>query len=818
MTEGNMALWSGIRFSLRILRKHWKLTSIAVFSLAIAMAAGAVGFSVFNALLLRPPAVPAPEQLLSVYASTPTEEFSGANYDDYKYYRDNNHVFSDVLAFPYSVSVRPLTYEGRIKSGLTNAVSDNYFSLLGVQPILGRLFTRGEDDKPSSIAVLSYSYWTRLGSDPHIAGKTVSIGRVQLSIIGVAPKSFVGTIFSDLPDIWYPLSIDAAVNQLPQDWRADRTVHNLGLIGRLKPGVTHSQALADMQILAKQLAEANPQTDKDRIARLTETTMLPVDSVSSAKIISAILFAIVALVLFAACSNVANLLLALASARRHEILVRAAMGATRVRLIRQALLDSTVIAAGGGTLGFLLAWLGLRQLMQFKPYVPGIGVVPVTIDFRPDIRVALATVLLVFVAGLATGLVPGLYSSSPNLAGALSGEIAVGGTRKGRIRSALVIVQVAVCTVVLIGVGLCFQSMSNLQHVDLGFSAGNIAILSSNLETNGYSEEQGRTILAKMRDSASQIFGVEAVTLASNLPLSQDGGHDEQVHVEGSQTTSQQAATISSLAVDENYFSTLGIPVLAGRAITAADAAKAPAVIVINHFMAEKYWPGQSPLGKTVRSEDGNQVATVVGVVGDGKYVDIDEPTRPFMYYALNQRYQSTVYLMARTHGKPNQWLTPMSEALQKIDPQLSFQTLTLDDWKDLSLYIPRATLVCTSVFGGLAFLLAAVGLYGAVFYSVSERKKELGIRVALGAAPLDLWKMILRQTSIVTAAGVCLGILSGIIVSTLVRSQLYGIHPVEWSVFLAVALIMGAMTVLTAYSAARPWMRADPMDSVRHA
>jgi hypothetical protein len=301
---------------------------------------------------------------------------------------------------------------------------------------------------------------------------------------------------------------------------------------------------------------------------------------------------------------------------------------------------------------------------------------------------------------------------------------------------------------------------------------------------------------------------VEAITLASNLPLSQDGGNDEQVHVEGSQSTSQQAATISSLAVDENYFSTLGIPVLAGRAITAADSAKARAVLVINHFMAEKYWPGQNPVGKTVRSEDGTQVANI----------DIDEPARPFMYYALNQRYQSVIYLMARTHGKPNQWLTPMSEALQKIDPQFSFQTLTMDDWKDLSLYIPRVMLVCTGAFGALAFILAAAGLYGAVFYSVSERKKELGIRVALGAAPRDLWKMILRQTSIVTATGICLGILCGIIVAALVRSQLYGIHPVEWIVFLAVALTMGGMTVLTAYSAARPWMRADPMESVRHA
>ncbi|MGB7029512.1 MAG: ABC transporter permease, partial [Candidatus Acidiferrum sp.] len=357
-----MALWSSIRFSLRILRKHWKLTSIAVFSLAIAMAAGAVGFSIFNALLLRPPAVPAPDRLVSVYTSTPSEEFGGVCYEDYKYYRDNNHVFSGVLAFPYSISAGLITFDHRNKYGLTNAVSDNYFSVLGVKPILGRVFARGDDDKPSALAVLSYSYWQWLGADSNIVGKTVTVGgsyaRVPLTIVGVAPKSFAGTIFSDLPDLWYPLSTNFSTNQQAQDWRADRSNRFLYLVGRLKPRVTRPQARADLRILSAHLAAAYPKTDKDRIAQLTEMSMLPVDSVSSARIISALILAIVALVLFAACSNVANLLLALASARRHEILVRAAMGATRARLIRELLLDSTMIATGGGVLGFLLAYLG----------------------------------------------------------------------------------------------------------------------------------------------------------------------------------------------------------------------------------------------------------------------------------------------------------------------------------------------------------------------------------------------------------------------------------------------------------------------------
>lgn len=813
-----MALWPSIRFSLRILRKHWKLTSIAVSSMALAMAAATVGFSVFNALLLRPPAVLAPSRLLTVYGSAPTEEFSGFCYDDYLFYRDHNEVFSELMAFPYSISMQPVVYEHRTKSGLTNAVSDTYFSVLGVQPLLGRGFARGDDDKPSALAVLSHSYWNWLGADPNIVGKTVSANNVPLTVIGVMPKGFVGTIFSDLPDLWYPLSTDVSGNHQGLARRTDRTDRSLRMVGRLKPGVTREQALAKLQTISKQLAATYPTTNKERIARVADTRMLPEDSVSSARIISAIIFAIAGLVLFAACSNVANLLLALASTRRHEILVRAALGATRGNLIREVLVDSTLIAGAGGALGYFLAFLALRQLLQFKPFIPGFGAIPITIDFRPDLTVMAATAGLVFLVGLATGVVPGLHSSTPNLAGALSGEIAIGGTRKGRVRNSLVAAQVAVCTLVFIGVGLCFRSLNNLRHVNLGFTARNIAILTSDLQSSGTSEEQGRKLYAKIREAASETYGVESVSLAGDIPVGQNEGSVEQIHAADSPAPTGTGDSVAFVMVDENYFSTLGIPLLTGRAFTSADGPKTPEVIIVNHWMVEKYWPQQNPIGKTVQIENGHRVATVVGVVADGKYVDVDEPSRPFMYFDLNQHYQPAVYLLARTKGTPRQWLTPLSEALQKATPGLFFMTLTMDDWLDFALFVPRVTLFCIVGFGGLAFMLATVGLYGAVFYSVSERKKELGIRAALGASPRDLWNMILRQTSAVTATGVSLGILGGVIANTLVRSLLYGIGPVEWTVFLTVALTMALMTVLTAYSAARPWVRTDPMESVRHA
>ena len=813
-----MALWSSIRFSLRILRKHWKLTSIAVFSMALAMAAATAGFSVFNALLLRPPAVLAPDRLVTVYSSAPTEEFSGFCYDDYTFYRDHNGVFSELMAFPYSISMVPILYDRRTKAGLINAVSDTYFSVLGVQPLLGRAFARGDDDKPSALAVLSYSYWNWLGADPNIVGKTVSANGVPLTVIGVMPKGFVGTIFSDQPDVWNPLSTDASANHQGMAWRTDRTDRSLRMVGRLKPGVTREQALANLQTLAQQLASDYPKTNKDRVARVAETGMLPEDSISSARMISAILFAITGLVLFAACSNVANLLLALASTRRHEILVRAALGATRKQLIHESLVDSTLIAGAGGVLGFSLAFIAFRQLLQYKPFFPGFGAVPITIDFRPDVTVMVATAALVFLVGLATGVAPGLYSSTPNLAGALSGEIAVGGTRKGRLRNSLVTVQVAVCTLVFIGVGLCFRSLNNLRHVNLGFATRNIAILTTDLQTVGTSEEQGRKLYSKIREAASRTYGVESVSLAGDLPVSQNEGSVEHIHAGDSTAAAGTAESVAFVMVDENYFSTLGIPLLMGRVFTLADAPKAPEVVIINHFMAEKYWPGQDPIGKTLQIENGHRVATVVGVVADGKYVDIDEPQRPFIYFDLNQHYQSGVYLLARTKAAPRPWLTPLSEALQKVAPGAYFMTLTMDDWLDFSLFVPRVTLFCILAFGALAFVLATVGLYGAVFYSVSERKKELGIRAALGASPRHLWRMIFRQTSAVTATGVLLGILGGVLASTLVRSLLYGIRPVEWTVFAAVALAMGVVTALTAYSAARPWLHTDPMESVRHA
>ena len=806
-----------VRFSIRILRKHAKLACIAVFSLAIGLAAASAGLSTFHVLLLRPPAVADPNRLLTVYTVTPNEPFSQVSYPDYRYYRDNNSVFSGLCAIPFSIGLQTIIFEHREKRGLINAVSENYFSVLGVQPFLGRWFVAGDDDKVTKSAVLSYGYWQWLGSDSNIVGKTLTMNSVPFTIVGVAPRRFVGTILSDVPDVWHPLSAVSAINHQSNDWLTDRTYHPFSMIGRMKPGVTHQQALAEMQGLSRQLAAAYPETNRNRLAGLAETSMLPPNAMSNAKLMAGLMLAVVALVLFAACANVANLLLALAGARRHEILIRAALGATRMSLVHQLLVDSLVISVTGGVAGFVFASYGLKRLIDFKPFIPGIGVLPITLDFRPDLTVVSVMVALVFLVGLSTGLLPGLHASTPNLAAALNGEIAIGGTRRGRMRSFLVVLQVTACTVVLIGVGLCLKSLHNLQQVTVGYSARNVALYGfDDLQANGYSEQQGRALFERLREDVGQVPGIESLSLGDTIPFS-GGVNTNEVHITGIPDDNQHAITIGFGVVDSRYFSTLGIPILAGRMFAASDTAKSPEVIVVNQTMAAKYWPNQNPVGKTVHIEAGNRQATVVGVVGDIKYSDIDEAQQPFMYYCLSQNYQSGIYLVVRTKGDPSRWMGTILENVRKSAPELGVVSFTIEQWHQFALYVPRLAVICTSAFGLLAFVLAAVGLYGAVFYSVSERTREMGIRVALGASPRDLWKLVLRQTSAVTIIGVFLGIAGGIGASVLARSLLYQIQPIEWFVFLGAAFAMFAMTVVIAYSGARPWMRVDPMQSVRH-
>jgi predicted permease len=573
-----------------------------------------------------------------------------------------------------------------------------------------------------------------------------------------------------------------------------------------------------MRALSGQLAAAYPQADKDRVAVLAPTTALPADWRSTAELISGVLIAIVLMVLLIACANVANLLLGLATGRRQEILIRAALGAARGRLIRQLLTESAILCAVGGTGGFLVASVSLAEFSQFKVPNSILGTFTLAANFRTNGAVLAMTLALILIATLVTGLTPAIYASSANVASALSGEAVVGGTRKNVIRNALVVIQVAVCTLVVVGFGLCLRSLHNLRDVNLGFSPQNLVATMIDTQSSGFSEAQGLNLYKELKRSASQLYGVQSSSLALEFPLIDDQWSTDEVNIEGTRDGSHQQAQIAVNVVDGNYFATLGIPILAGRTFDSSDAKNTPEVVVINHKMAETYWPGGNPIGKRMRIQNGNRLLTVVGVARDGKYGSLDEQMHPVIYYALSQHFLPQLLLIVRTQGNPRLWAQPLSKIVRSLGVRLDTPPFTSDDVMYFTLLVPLLTLRVVSGLGALALVLAIFGLYGAIFYSVSERRKEIGIRVALGAQPFRLIKLFLRQTAIISALGVSVGLFLGIAATILFRSHFYQIRAVELHVLIPVALAMTLISTAIAFVAAWPWIKVNPLEAIRHA
>jgi len=786
--------------STRILVQHWKLTAIAVFSLSIAMALGVISLSVSNTLLLLLPAAPEPERLVKIYAHTPSEAVDGVSYPDYKYYREHNQVFTDIAALPNSIQVNTTNDGKREIKVVGRPVSENYFAVMGLRPHLGRLLAPGDDFVAKPVAVLTFMCWQRLGADPNIVGQEIA----GHTVVGVAPKEFTGSFYGFNGDL---------LTSLP---RSDpdytkRDARPLFLIARLKRGVSRRQAQADMATLSGQLASAFPKEDKDVSALVTRATLLP-PSDPGIQVAFAILMGFVMLVLLVACANVANLLLAVAVGRRQEASIKLAIGAPRGRLIREFLKESALISAASAAIGYATAAALIARFSDFSIELPMMGAYSLGFTLRLDATVIGATVALMLIAIFATGLAPALYASRPDLAQVLGGEIVVGGTRKNARRKALVIVQVAVCTLVLVGTGLCQRSLYNLRHTDPGFSQRKLVAVTIYPQT-GANEERGKELQKKVRSAVSGLAGVEAVTMVSSLPLAL-GYNDLPVKL----PDRDKKISVGQTTVDSDYFSTFGIRLLSGRVFNSGDREKTPEVAVINRTMADMLWPGQDAIGQTVLTGDTPRKATVIGIVGDGKYGSFDEAPRAVLYFALSQHFQQTVIAVARTRDDPGLWVEPVRQTVHGLGIELPFRPVTFDSWTNFNLLIERVTVAAVAGLSALGVLLAVVGLFGAISYSVSERKKELGIRVALGARPGQLLEMVLRQTLVITGAGTAIGILLGVGATVLLRSQFYGVSAVEWTVLVPVTFAMLAVSALVAWLCARSWITIDPMEAVRHA
>jgi predicted permease len=790
--------------ALRSLSHRWQLTAVATLSLAVAMALGILGLSAANTMLLLPLAASDPGRLVAIYSRAATSGVDQISYPDLEYYRASNTVFTGIAASPSSISLSiDRSSDGREIRIIGRPVSANYFDVLGIRPLRGRFFNAIDDRVNSHVAVMTYACWRRNGSDPDIIGKEVAGN----TIIGVTPPSFTGSLYGLNGDLLYPLS------QLDDPAALERRdARRFFLIGRLKPGVSRSQAQAEITVLARQLSETHPQADRGRTAVLTRASLLQPDSVAAAEWVSGIVIALIILVLLIACANVANLLLAAAVGRRQEAAIKLALGAPRSRILSDFLQESGLLCTAGGLLGFGIASVLVARFSEFTYVFPMYGPYSVGLNLHLDVTVASLAVGLVLLATFATGLAPALYASSPHLAQILAGEIATGGGAKSRRRKALVLVQVAVCTVVLTGTGLCLRNLYNLHRADLGFTARNLVGHSIYLQGEGLTEERGKVFYDKIRRAAAGIPGVESVALTSDMPLL--GVNEVLVR----QPDSLESTSIARTIVDPGYFPTLQMRLLAGRNFTAADRDGAPAVVIVNRKMADTFWPGMDAIGKAVVAGDPQKRYTVVGVAADAKYDDVTEAPRPFFYLPLAQNYSPGINVIVRAAGDPRALVEPLNRASRALGINIFARPATFDDWISLTLFPQRAAALCVGILSLLALVLAMVGLFASVSYSVSERRRELGIRVALGAGPGRLLRLVLRETAELAGAGIVMGLLFGIAATAALRSLLYGIRVFEFTVIIPVSAVMLAVCLAVAAISARPWLHIDAMETIRHA
>ena len=818
-------LFQDIRYGIRMLVKTPAMTAIVILALALGIGANTAIFSVINAVVLRPLPYDHPEQLLFLNERSPVLDEMSISYPNFTDWRNQNHVFEKIGVF--NRNSYNLTGYGEAERILTAQCSADLFAALRANAMIGRVFTNDED-KPGGapVVVLSYALWQRrFGGQDSVLNQTLTLNGRQYTVIGVMPSDYA---FPTRVEMW------VSVGQLSGDpnWQERGNHPGLYAVARLKPGATREQAQADMNNVAANLQKQYPDSNSRNGIRIR--TLMEVLVGNTVRDTLWILFGAVAFVLLIACANIANLLLARATARRKEMAIRAAMGAGRWRIVRQLLTESLLLAIIGGGVGLIIARLMIKWILYVSPTA-----IPRSREITLDWKVLAFTLGVSVLTGILFGLVPALQAGEVDVHETLK-EAGRGTSAKHWLRSSLVIVEVATTMVLLIGAGLMIRSFYRLQNVNPGFSYDRLTSFTVALPQRKYvTEEQRSTFFNSLLQNIRTLPGVQYVGAASGLPLGNNGWQTSFVVDGRPQPPSGQTPLMEACTVSPDYFRAMGIPLLQGRYFTDQDNRSFLAgrdlsklndgermisgtnVIIVDELFAKQNWPNENAVGKRIRFGTDAQapLLEVVGVVGRVKMESLSgDSNRVQGYFSFSQLPFGGMAVIIKGNGDPNQLIASARAQVRSIDPdQPIYNIRTMDEIRGESVAPQRLNLILLSIFAGIAFVLAVVGIYGVMSYAVTQRTHEIGIRMAIGAQPRDVFRMILGQGMLLTIIGMVVGLVGAFALTRLMATMLFAVKPTDPVTFAGVALLLATVALVACYIPGRRATKVDPVNSLRY-
>jgi len=798
-----------LRFGLRALRKRPGLTLVAVVSLGLGIGANTTAFTWMNTFVLRPlPAVPQFGRLVAISTHGPGDAEWGISYPNLHDWRAQSRSLDVAASAMGELGLRD--EGGTVERTWASMVSGNYFDVLGVRPALGRLFTMHDEEQRAPVVVLGYSYWRRrFAADSAIVGRTLELNGHALTVVGVAAPRFGGTIIGLQFDVYAPVTLVPMLTGLPG--MEKRQSEFMDGIGRLRAGWTLVQARQELDGLAKRVAAATGDEDSKNGAFVK-----PFSDEGAASFLRPVLIALLGvtgLVLLIACANVANLLLARAIARRREIGIRLALGADRWRLVRQLLTESLAMGLLAGGVGVAVAYWSRDAIMRMVPPAP----FPISLTFAVDGRVLLFALGVTVAAAMVFGLVPALQASNQTLVPSFKDEIGGEAAHRSRLQSTLVISQVALSLVSLVCAGLFIRSLEASRNADVGFTgADHVLLVSTDLHLAGVPDSQRVAVADRLLDRLRAVPGVEAASLAMLTPLGFGGSSSITVSPEGYAPRPNENLSVEYLAVGSDYFRALGIPVVRGRGFERGDVKGALEVAVVNERFAQRFWPGQDPIG--LRFQRNGIWRTVVGVAKQGKYHELTERPESMVYVPFAQEPVSGFDVVVRTAGDPRALAGPVRQAFQDAAADLPFLDVrTLAEHIQAAAFVQTIGATMLAAFGAMALLLAAIGIFGVLSYYVGQRTREIGLRVALGAGRREVVGMVVGRAIWLVALGLAGGLVLALGAGQLLRSQLVGVGPRDPLTYLAIAALLALVALAAAWLPARRAARVDPMVALRY-